>query len=53
VNYKENGDKVEKRSGTALPAWGKQPKSLKICNQRKEVAIEGKLTHRAMMIRMV
>jgi single-strand DNA-binding protein len=23
-----------------VTAWGKQPKSLKICNQRKEVAME-------------
>jgi single-strand DNA-binding protein len=46
VYYKENGDKVEKRSG--IVCLGKTAEIIeKYVTKGKEVAIEGKLTHRS------
>jgi single-strand DNA-binding protein len=43
--YKENGDKVEKPSGTALQLGNTIIE--KYVTKGKEVAIEGKVTHRS------
>lgn len=46
--YKENGDKVEKTEWHRVTAWGKTADIIeKYVTKGKEVAIEGKLTHRS------
>ncbi|MBC5840619.1 MAG: single-stranded DNA-binding protein [Flavobacteriaceae bacterium] len=48
VYYKENGDKVEKTEWHRVTAWGKTAEIIeKYVTKGKEVAIEGKLTHRS------
>jgi len=48
VYYKENGDKVEKTEWHKVKAWGKTADIIeKYGTKGKEVAIEGKLTHRS------
>mgnify|MGYP006348299039 CR=1 FL=1 len=47
VYYKENGDKVEQTEWHKITAWGKTAEIIeKYVIKGKEVAIEGKLTHR-------
>ncbi|UFH47106.1 single-stranded DNA-binding protein [Flavobacterium galactosidilyticum] len=48
VYYKENGDKVEKTEWHRVSAWGKTADIIeKYVTKGKEIAIEGKLTHRS------
>ena len=48
VYYKENGDKVEKTDWHRVTAWGKTAEIIeKYVTKGKEVAVEGKLTHRS------
>ena len=48
VYYRENGDKVEKTEWHRVTAWGKVAEIIeKYVTKGKEVAIEGKLTHRS------
>ena len=48
VYYKENGDKVEQTEWHRVAAWGKVADIIeKYVNKGKEIAIEGKLTHRS------
>lgn len=48
VYYKENGDKVENTEWHRITAWGKTAEIIeKYVVKGKEVAIEGKLTHRS------
>ena len=48
VYYKENGDKVEKTEWHRVTAWGKAADIIeKYVTKGKEVAVEGKLTHRS------
>ena len=48
VYYKENGDKVEKTEWHRVTAWGKTADIIeKYVTKGKEIAIEGKLTHRS------
>lgn len=48
VYYKENGDKVEKTEWHRVTAWGKVAEIIeKYVTKGKEVAVEGKLTHRS------
>ncbi len=48
VYYKENGDKVEKTEWHRVTAWGKTADIIeKYVTKGKEVAVEGKLTHRS------
>jgi single-strand DNA-binding protein len=48
VYYKENGDKVESTEWHRVSAWGKTADIIeKYVTKGKEIAIEGKLTHRS------
>ena len=48
VYYKENGDKVENTEWHRITAWGKTADIIEeYVIKGKEVAIEGKLTHRS------
>ena len=48
VYYKENGDKVEQPEWHRVSAWGKVADIIeKYVTKGKEIAIEGKLTHRS------
>ena len=48
VYYKENGDKVENTELHRVSAWGKTADIIeKYVTKGKEIAIEGKLTHRS------
>ena len=48
IYYKENGDKVEKTEWHRVSAWGKTADIIeKYVTKGKEIAIEGKLTHRS------
>lgn len=48
VYYRENGDKVEKTEWHRVTAWGKTAEIVeKYVTKGKEIAIEGKLTHRS------
>jgi single-strand DNA-binding protein len=48
VYYKENGDKVEQTEWHKVVAWGKTADIIeKYVTKGKEIAIEGKLTHRS------
>jgi single-strand DNA-binding protein len=48
VYYRENGDKVEKTEWHKITAWGKVADIIeKYVTKGKEIAIEGKLTHRS------
>ena len=48
IYYKENGEKVEQTEWHRLTAWGKPAEIIeKYVTKGKEVAIEGKLTHRS------
>lgn len=48
VYYKENGEKVEQTEWHRVTAWGKPAEIIeKYVTKGKEVAIEGKLTHRS------
>ena len=48
VYYRENGDKVEKTEWHRVTAWGKVAEIIeKHVTKGKEIAIEGKLTHRS------
>jgi single-strand DNA-binding protein len=48
VYYKENGDKVEQTEWHRVSAWGKVADIIeKYVTKGKEIAIEGKLTHRS------
>ena len=47
VYYKDNGDKVEQTEWHRITAWGKTAEIIeKYVTKGKEIAIEGKLTHR-------
>jgi len=48
VYYKDNGDKVENTEWHRITAWGKVAEIIeKYVVKGKEIAIEGKLTHRS------
>jgi single-strand DNA-binding protein len=48
VYYKENGDKVEQTEWHRVTAWGKTAGIIeKYVTKGKEIAIDGKLTHRS------
>ena len=48
VYYKENGDKVENTEWHRVSAWGKTAEIIeKYVIKGKEIALEGKLTHRS------
>jgi single-strand DNA-binding protein len=48
VYYKENGDKVEQTQWHRVTAWGKTADIIeRFVIKGKEIAIEGKLTHRS------
>ena len=48
VYYRENGDKVEQTQWHRVTAWGKTAEIIeKYVTKGKEVAIEGKLSHRS------
>jgi single-strand DNA-binding protein len=48
VYYKDNGDKVEQTEWHRITAWGKTAEILeKYVTKGKELAIDGKLTHRS------
>lgn len=48
VYYRENGDKVENTEWHKVTAWGKLADRIeKYVTKGKEIAIEGKLTHRS------
>jgi single-strand DNA-binding protein len=48
VYYKDNGDKVEQTEWHRVTAWGKTAEiTEKYVTKGKEIAIEGKLTHRS------
>ena len=48
VYYRDNGDKVEQTEWHKVVAWGKTADIIeKYVNKGKEIAIEGKLTHRS------
>jgi single-strand DNA-binding protein len=48
VYYRENGDKVENTEWHKVTAWGKTADIIeKYVTKGKEIAIEGKLTHRS------
>jgi len=48
VYYKENGDKVEQTEWHRVTAWGKTAEIIeKYVVKGKEIAIEGKLSHRS------
>ncbi len=48
VYYRENGDKVEKTEWHKVTAWGKTAEIIeRFVTKGKEVAVEGKLTHRS------
>ena len=48
VYYRENGDKVEQTQWHRVTAWGKTAEIIeKFVTKGKEIAIEGKLTHRS------
>ena len=48
VYFRENGDKVEQTQWHRVTAWGKTAEIIeRFVNKGKEIAIEGKLTHRS------
>ena len=48
VYYKDNGDKVEQTEWHRITAWGKTAEILeKYVTKGKEIAVDGKLTHRS------
>lgn len=48
VYYKDNGDKVEQTEWHRITAWGKVAEIIeKYVTKGKEIAIEGRLTHRS------
>ncbi|CCG54487.1 Probable single-stranded DNA-binding protein [Flavobacterium indicum GPTSA100-9 = DSM 17447] len=48
VYYRDNGDKVEKTEWHRISAWGKTAEIIeRFVTKGKEIAIEGKLTHRS------
>ena len=48
VYYRENGDKVEQTQWHRVTAWGKTAEIIeRFVTKGKEIAIEGKLTHRS------
>ena len=48
MNYNEKGDKVEQTEWHRITAWGKTAEVIeKYVTKGKEIAVEGKLTHRS------